>query len=136
MSKKQTKAKGATKVSKATKAAAAPAPKVAKPRERDPRLPAAGTVLTRSYKGKELRVTVLDDGFRFDGAEYRSLSAVAQKATGYAAINGVAWWGLAGPWAATPKPAAAKGPRAKRSPTAPKEDAPAAPAPTAETATA
>lgn len=89
--KKQTKSKKAGSPRKAEKPAAAKAPRT---KERDPRLPAAGAMLTRTYKGKELKVTVLEDGFRFDGEEYRSLSALAMKVTGYAAINGVAWFGL------------------------------------------
>jgi len=37
-----------------------------------------GTVLTRPYKGRTISVTVLDDGFEFEGDVYRSLSAVAK----------------------------------------------------------
>ncbi|MEX2671255.1 MAG: DUF2924 domain-containing protein [Phycisphaeraceae bacterium] len=48
----------------------------------DPRLPAVGTVLTRKYKGRLIQVTVLADGFEFDGDRYRSLSAVAKAITG------------------------------------------------------
>lgn len=51
------------------------------------RVPAAGTVLTRVYKGKEYKVTVLEDGFRCDGTEYRSLSALAAALTGAKSIN-------------------------------------------------
>jgi len=53
-----------------------------KKRERDPRLPAAGTVLEREHEGKTIRVKVLEDGFEFRGKTYRSLSAVAREATG------------------------------------------------------
>ena len=52
------------------------------PPARDPRLPKPGTVLTRRYKGVELRVHVLEDGFRYDGQLYSSLSAVAKAITG------------------------------------------------------
>lgn len=41
-----------------------------------------GTVLTRSYKGRTLRVTVLDDGFEFEGEVFKSLSGVAKHVTG------------------------------------------------------
>lgn len=41
-----------------------------------------GTVLTRPYKGRTITVTVLDDGFEFEGEVYRSLSAVAKAITG------------------------------------------------------
>jgi hypothetical protein len=50
--------------------------------ERDPRLPAAGSVLEREHKGKKIRVTVLADGFRYEGETYNSLSTVARVATG------------------------------------------------------
>jgi hypothetical protein len=60
------------------KEATTPDPK----RERDPRLPAPGTVLEREHDGKTIRVKVLEDGFEFRGKTYRSLSAVAREATG------------------------------------------------------
>jgi hypothetical protein len=49
---------------------------------RDPRLPAVGTVLTREHGGVEHQVTVLDDGFEYQGERHRSLSAVARRITG------------------------------------------------------
>ena len=45
-------------------------------------LPMPGTVLTRSYKGRTITVTVLDNGFEYEGEVYRSLSAVAKAVTG------------------------------------------------------
>jgi hypothetical protein len=63
------------------------------PGQRDPRLPAPGTVLTREYKGKTIRVTVLEDGFRYAGKTYRSLSTVAKEATG-TIWNGLLFFGL------------------------------------------
>jgi hypothetical protein len=50
--------------------------------ERDPRLPAVGTVLEREHQGKKIRVTVLEDGFRYEGETYSSLSTIARVATG------------------------------------------------------
>lgn len=41
-----------------------------------------GTQLTREYKGKTVVVTVLEDGFAFNGQKYRSLSAAAKAITG------------------------------------------------------
>jgi len=41
-----------------------------------------GTILTRPYKGRTITVTVLDNGFEFEGDVYRSLSAVAKAVTG------------------------------------------------------
>ena len=48
----------------------------------DPRVPIPGTVLTRQYKGCEIVVTVLEEGFEYEGEVYRSLSAVANTVTG------------------------------------------------------
>ena len=106
--KKQTKSKKAAKSRKAPKVdPAVPATwresKPRKPRARDPRLPAVGTTLTRMYKGSAHRVTVLEAGFRYDGKEFRSLTAIARVATGYPAISGPAWFGIAEPKVAAPK---------------------------------
>jgi hypothetical protein len=62
-------------------------------RERDPRIPAPGSVLEREHDGKTLRVKVLDDGFQFRGKTYRSLSAIAKEATG-TTWNGLLFFGL------------------------------------------
>ena len=85
--KQTTKTAGRTRKS-TTKGAAANARATPTTRARDPRLPVPGTVLTRTFKGKELRLTVLDEGFRFEGTVYRSLTAAALRATGYPAISG------------------------------------------------
>src|SRR5262249_23193349 len=50
--------------------------------QQDDRLPPAGTILTRSYKGRLLQVQVLRSGFEYDGQVYGSLSAVARAITG------------------------------------------------------
>ena len=63
-------------------------------RPHDPRLPMPGTVLTRDFKGRLLRVTVLDDGFEFEGKVHRSLSAIAELVTG-TRWNGFLFFGLA-----------------------------------------
>ncbi|MGE4164150.1 MAG: DUF2924 domain-containing protein [Vicinamibacterales bacterium] len=44
--------------------------------------PLPGTVLTRQYKDREIRVRVLDEGYEYEGQPYRSLSAVAKAVTG------------------------------------------------------
>ena len=59
----------------------------------DTRLPMAGTVLTREYRGRQIRVTVLDHGFEHDGKVHRSLSALAQEVTG-SHWNGFHFFGL------------------------------------------
>ena len=60
---------------------------------RDPRLPPPGTVLTRAYKGVEHQVTVLDDGFAYQGERHASLSQLARVITG-TNWNGFLFWGL------------------------------------------
>jgi Protein of unknown function (DUF2924) len=47
----------------------------------DHRLPPPGTILTRPYKGQQLHVQVLTDGFAYAGHVYPSLSAVAKAIT-------------------------------------------------------
>lgn len=68
-----------------TAAKAARTPEPATPESgptRDPRLPAPGTVLTRSHGKTEHRVGVLDEGFEYKGKPYRSLSKIAREITG------------------------------------------------------
>ncbi len=48
----------------------------------DQRLPISGTELIRRYKGRDIIVTVLEDGFFYEGQRYRSLSAIAKEVTG------------------------------------------------------
>lgn len=40
-----------------------------------------GTIITREYKGETLHVTVLPQGFEFEGEVYKSLSAAAKAIT-------------------------------------------------------
>lgn len=49
---------------------------------RDARLPAAGTLLRREYKGQVVVVEVRADGFQYQGRFFKSLSAIARQATG------------------------------------------------------
>ena len=70
---------------------AAPAP--AKSSHRDPRLPSPGTIIVKQYRGNEIRVLVLDDGFEWEAQHYRSLSAVARAVTGQR-WNGLLFFGL------------------------------------------
>lgn len=68
--------------------------------ERDPRIPAPGTVLTGKYKGEERTVTVLEDGDdgkpRFDwaGETYTSLSRIATAICNGSARNGYTFFKL------------------------------------------
>jgi hypothetical protein len=59
------------------------------------RVPAPGAVLTRSYKGRTLRVQVLTRGFLYAGETYSSLSAVAKAVTG-SHCNGYLFFRLTG----------------------------------------
>ena len=54
-----------------------------------------GTILSRAYKGRTITVTVLDNGFEYEGEVYRSLSAVAKAVTG-SHWNGRYFFGLKG----------------------------------------
>lgn len=60
---------------------------------RDCRLPTAGSILRREHDGVVHRVKVLERGFVYQGAQYRSLSAVAKAITG-TTWNGFLWFGL------------------------------------------
>ena len=55
--------------------------------------PVAGTRLIREYQGVEHSVTVLHDGYEWEGRPYKSLSAVARAITG-TRWNGLVFFGL------------------------------------------
>ena len=55
--------------------------------------PRVGTVITRLYKGDLHEVTVVQDGFAYEGEVFRSLSAVARRITG-AHWNGPLFFGM------------------------------------------
>ena len=57
------------------------------------RLPPAGTVLSRRYKGRVIEVVVQDDNVVFEGDCYSSLSAVAKRVTG-SHWNGFRFFGI------------------------------------------
>lgn len=59
--------------------------------------PATGSTIHRAYKGRDLEVLVLDQGYRFDGQDFSSLSALAKHITGYPAISGPVFFKLAAP---------------------------------------
>lgn len=66
----------------------APRPKVVASR--------AGTEITRMYKGRQLVVNVIEDGFVFAGQKFKSLSAVAKHITG-SHCSGQAFFKTKGP---------------------------------------
>ena len=53
----------------------------------DQRLPPAGSMLHREYKGRQIRVLILKSGFEYDGQIYKSLTSVANAITG-SHVNG------------------------------------------------
>lgn len=59
----------------------------------DPRNPVVGTRLIREWDGVPHTVTVLKDGFDWEGRRYKSLSAVARAITG-TRWNGYRFFGL------------------------------------------
>ncbi len=59
----------------------------------DDRFPPPGTVITRHYKHQTLHVTVLPNGFEYEGEVYRSISAVAKAVTG-SHLSGIAFFNL------------------------------------------
>jgi hypothetical protein len=63
------------------------------PRRRDPRLPAPGTVLVRVHKDVKHQVTVLAEGFDYQGQRHASLSQIARRITG-TPWNGFLFFGL------------------------------------------
>lgn len=64
------------------------------PRRRDPRDPIPGSVISKGYKGRDLRVVVREGGFEHDGTMYDSLTALAREITGSKNINGRLFFGL------------------------------------------
>jgi hypothetical protein len=72
------------------KSAKAPASK----KIRDPRLPESG-VIEKVYKGKTYRIEITPTGFRWDGRDWKSLTAIAREVTGAKAISGPLWAGIA-----------------------------------------
>ena len=55
--------------------------------------PVAGTQLKREFRGVEHTITVLHDGYEWQGRPYRSLSAIARAITG-TRWNGLLFFGL------------------------------------------
>jgi hypothetical protein len=73
-----------------------PAPHISEKQEgRDPRLPEAGSLLSREFKGFAHEVQVLEREFTYRGRSYRSLSAIAKEITG-TPWNGFLFFGLIG----------------------------------------
>lgn len=63
------------------------------PKERDDRLPAVGTVITKTYRGQIIKVKVLENGFEYQGKTYKSISRVAMEIV-KRPISGYVFFGL------------------------------------------
>ena len=63
------------------------------PKERDSRLPAARTVITKTYHGQTLEIKVLETGFEYQGKLYKSISRVAMEIV-KRPISGYVFFGL------------------------------------------
>lgn len=62
-------------------------------KERDSRLPAVGAVITKTYRGKRIKVKVLETGFEYQGKTYKSISRVAMEIV-KRPISGYVFFGL------------------------------------------
>jgi hypothetical protein len=56
-------------------------------------VPLPGVLLHREYKGRDIVVRVLDEGFEFEDRRYKSLTAIAREVTG-GKWNGFVFFGL------------------------------------------
>jgi hypothetical protein len=59
----------------------------------DQRLPPPGSMLHRDYKGRQIRVLIVNNGFEYEGQLYKSLTAVANAITG-SHVNGFQFFRL------------------------------------------
>jgi len=60
----------------------------------DSRLPVAGTVLMKNYKGRSIQVRVLPNSFEYEGEQYKTLTSIARIVTGQKNINGFQFFKL------------------------------------------
>ena len=63
-------------------------------RPRDHRLPAPGSIITKTYRGKTIEVKVLENGFEYEGKVFKSISRVAMTIV-KRQISGYVFFGLA-----------------------------------------
>lgn len=62
-------------------------------RPRDNRLPASGSIITKTYRGKPIEVKVLENGFEYQEKTYKSISRVAMEIV-KRPISGYVFFGL------------------------------------------
>ena len=63
-------------------------------RQRDNRLPAPGSIITKTYRGKTIEVKVLENGFEYEGKVFKSISRGAMTIV-KRQISGYVFFGLA-----------------------------------------
>ena len=71
------------------------APPKPKPKKRDPKVIAVGTVIERRYGGSMIKVLVKEEGFECRGVTYPNLDKVAESLTG-TSTNGRSFFGVKG----------------------------------------
>jgi hypothetical protein len=59
----------------------------------DSRVPMPGSIILKEFKSRSIVVTVLDEGFEWEGRRFSSLSAIAKEVTG-TKWNGLLFFGL------------------------------------------
>jgi hypothetical protein len=59
----------------------------------DSRVPMPGSIIVKEFKNRSIVVTVLDNGFEWEGRKFASLSAIAKVVTG-TKWNGLLFFGL------------------------------------------
>ena len=62
-------------------------------KERDSRLPAPGSIITKTYHGQSIEIKVLENGFEYQGKTYKSISRVAMEIV-KRPISGYVFFGL------------------------------------------
>ena len=62
-------------------------------KERDNRLPAPGSIITKNYRGNTIEVKVLENGFEYEGKTYKSISRVVMEIV-KRPISGYVFFGL------------------------------------------
>ena len=70
-----------------------PIPENLSVRPRDHRLPAPGSIITKTYRGKTIEVKVLENGFEYEGKVFKSISRVAMTIV-KRQISGYVFFGL------------------------------------------
>lgn len=60
---------------------------------KDSRIPPAGSIISKTYRGKQVEVKVLENGFEYKGKFYKSISRVAMTITNRQ-ISGYVFFGL------------------------------------------